>query len=163
MVINETLCFSFDFHNICPTLVMNRENNLAFWPIDNTKGGADPVIVRLRDVIMERVSKMDHISLRVPLAWTLILDKMMATKQRSITMKEVLAISSLTAEMLDEVSGARASEVLVKLGINVVELGKKLGEVIPKIIEVNFNPSGTKNQVNAGIDDVIDRILKSYS
>jgi GTPase SAR1 family protein len=78
---------------LCPTLVLNEQDNLAFWPIDNTKGGADEVIVRLRTAILESVGKMDFISMKIPLAWTMMLDKMMATKKRNITMREVIDIA----------------------------------------------------------------------
>jgi hypothetical protein len=67
-------------------------------------------------------------------------------------------LSIFSPKTLDE-ANPDASMVLQKLGIDVTELGRKLSAVIPQIIEINFNPNGTKHQIDAGVDDLIDRIL----
>ena len=68
-------------------------------------------------------------------------------------------LSTLTPESLDTESKG-ASEVLKDIGIDVTELGKKLADVIPNIIALPFNPSGSKNVINAQIDDIIEKVLK---
>jgi hypothetical protein len=67
-------------------------------------------------------------------------------------------LSTLSPTTLDEVN-PDVSKVLKDLGIDITELGRKLTIVIPQIIEINFNPNGTRNAIDAGIDDLIDRIL----
>jgi len=71
-------------------------------------------------------------------------------------------LSTLTSETLDE-KNKEASSVLQELGIDVSKLGKKLADVIPNVIALSFNPNGSKNQLNASADDIIDRILQLCS
>ena len=70
-------------------------------------------------------------------------------------------LNSLTSERLDE-KNKDASSVVQGLGINVTELGKKLASSIPNMIALSFNSNGSKNQLNASADDIIDRILQHY-
>ena len=71
-------------------------------------------------------------------------------------------LSSLTPKSLDK-ENKGASLELEKLGIYVNELGRRLVEVMPNVIATKFDPNGTKNVLNAQIDDIIDRILTYHS
>jgi len=93
--INEYLCTSLKLNAIAPTLAKNTKNNLVFWPIDNSKGvNGDPVIQQLRVEIMDTVSKMSHIKMMVPLVWTRIYDRLIETKNRNMSINDVIDISN---------------------------------------------------------------------
>ncbi len=92
--INEYLCLELKVNTIAPTLVRNNDSKLVFWPIDNSKGvQGDPVIQHLRSEIMDVVCKMEHIKMKIPIAWTRIYDKLMETKKRNMSLHEVIEIS----------------------------------------------------------------------
>jgi len=75
----------------------NLDDSLIFWPVDNKRAGSsnpDPTIVRLRKTIEEVVLKEEYIRRPIPVAWSRLIDLLMATKRDHMKLEEVRAIAA---------------------------------------------------------------------
>ena len=61
---------------------------MAFFPVDNTKGNADPVISKLMKQIDQAIRGSDHLRHKVPFAWMGLIDRLEALKQENCLLLE---------------------------------------------------------------------------
>ena len=73
--------------------VISGRGALWFFPVDNTIGNKDPVMVHIQEVVLERVKKERYVNEKVPFAWLKVLEQLQnVDKGSSITLQQVLTI-----------------------------------------------------------------------
>ena len=64
--------------------------NQWFFPVDNTIGNKDPVLLEIKQVVQERVQKEKYVNEKVPFVWLDVLEKLQSgDKGSSITLEKV--------------------------------------------------------------------------
>jgi hypothetical protein len=67
--------------------------NQWFFPVDNTIGNRDPVLLEIKQVVQERVKKENYVKEKVPFVWLGVLEKLQSgDKGSSITLEQVKEI-----------------------------------------------------------------------
>jgi tetratricopeptide (TPR) repeat protein len=88
-------------------IIPNIQDKLWFFPVDNTKSASDPVIVRLREILLDSVKDSPDVTRLVPVTWTRAYD--MIAKERGsmkyIDKQHVAEICKSCGVLLDHISG----------------------------------------------------------
>ena len=71
-----------------PSIVENAED-LYFFPVDNTKGRNDPIILRLMKLIDSTIADADYVKRKLPLNWFKTFDTMTASSQKCLSLTDV--------------------------------------------------------------------------
>jgi hypothetical protein len=76
--------------------------------------------------------------------------------------KSALFLKTMTGSSLDA-RNPGASEALKNLGVSIAELSELLSNNIPNAIAREFNSNGTRRQIDASINDIIDALMNTLS